>query len=118
LRRIGQICTLDSSAIDVICVEKAIRRKISYVWFGLLAVNPGPYRGPGVPEHVRQFERASGSEIAWRVASHRAGDISCYFADAALAQRMLGWSTTPGIERMCSDSWRWQTMNPAGFDAP
>jgi UDP-glucose 4-epimerase len=85
---------------------------------GLLTVNLGTGRGHSVLELVRAFERASGREIAWRVAPRRAGDIACYYADATLARDMLGWSATLGIDRICSDSWRWQTMNPAGFDTP
>ena len=85
---------------------------------GLLTVNLGTGRVHSVLELVRAFERASGRKIAWRVAPRRAGDIACYYADATLARDLLGWSATLGIDRICSDSWRWQTMNPAGFDTP
>jgi len=29
---------------------------------------------------------------------------------------VLGWKTRLGLDRMCVDSWRWQSLNPNGFD--
>ncbi|MCL6470789.1 MAG: UDP-glucose 4-epimerase, partial [Ralstonia sp.] len=43
------------------------------------------------------------------------GDIASCYADPALAASLLGWRAQYGIERMCEDSWRWQSMNPDGF---
>jgi UDP-glucose 4-epimerase len=34
-----------------------------------------------------------------------------------LAQRLLGWRATRDLDAMCADSWRWQSMNPHGFEA-
>lgn len=31
------------------------------------------------------------------------------------AKKELGWVAEYGIEEMCEDSWRWQTMNPNGY---
>jgi UDP-glucose 4-epimerase len=28
----------------------------------------------------------------------------------------LGWKAQRGLEEMCEDTWRWQSMNPDGFD--
>jgi UDP-glucose 4-epimerase len=42
--------------------------------------------------------------------------IACCYSDPALAKEKLGWSAELGIDRMCQDSWRWQSMNPAGFE--
>ena len=33
-----------------------------------------------------------------------------------LARERLGWHATRGLDAMCVDSWRWQSMNPNGFD--
>jgi UDP-glucose 4-epimerase len=38
----------------------------------------------------------------------------CY-ADASLAQQELGWAAELGVDRMCEDAWRWQSMNPNGY---
>ena len=33
-----------------------------------------------------------------------------------LAEKELGWKAQYGIREMCEDSWRWQSMNPNGFE--
>ncbi|HEY8024404.1 MAG TPA: UDP-glucose 4-epimerase GalE [Burkholderiaceae bacterium] len=83
---------------------------------GLLTVNLGTGRGHSVLEVVKAFEQASGREINLRMVPRRAGDIACCYADSALAREKLGWTAALGIERMCADSWRWQSMNPSGYD--
>ena len=36
--------------------------------------------------------------------------------DAALAAELLGWRAQHDLDRMCADSWRWQSQNPNGFE--
>jgi UDP-glucose 4-epimerase len=57
---------------------------------------------------VRAFERASGRTIAYEFAPRRAGDIATCYADPGLAEQLLGWRATRGLEEMCIDTWRWQ----------
>jgi len=47
--------------------------------------------------------------------ARRPGDIASCYADPALARELLGWRAQHDIDRMCEDSWRWQSMNPNGF---
>ena len=65
-------------------------------------------RGYSVLEMVRAFEAASGRAVPYRVTARRPGDIAQCYADASLAEVMLGWRAELGIEAMCADSWRWQ----------
>jgi len=83
-----------------------------------ITVNLGTGRGHSVLELVRAFERASGRAIAYEFAPRRAGDIDASYADATLARQELGWTATRDLDAMCADSWRWQRMNPNGFDTP
>jgi len=65
---------------------------------GVLTVNLGT--GAGLLEVVRTFEVASGRSIPYAVGGRRAGDAAICYADATLAQDVLGWkSTRPGIDR-------------------
>lgn len=82
---------------------------------GLFTVNLGTGQGYSVLDMVKAFKVASGREIPHRIVERRAGDIACCYADPALAKQMLGWSAKFGIDRMCEDAWRWQSMNPAGY---
>ncbi len=82
---------------------------------GVATVNLGTGRGYSVLEMVRAFSAASGREVPYRIAPRRAGDIASCYADPALAEQLLGWRATRGVEQMCADTWRWQSMNPQGY---
>jgi UDP-glucose 4-epimerase len=62
-----------------------------------------------------QSERASGKAIPRRIAGRRPGDVAACYADAGKAERLLGWRAELGIDAMCGDAWRWQSMNPDGL---
>jgi len=83
---------------------------------GSFTVNLGSGRGHSVLELVRAYAAASGREIPYRVVARRPGDVAACFADASLARELLGWTTRHDLPRMCADSWRWQSMNPHGYD--
>lgn len=80
-----------------------------------LTVNLGTGRGYSVLEVVKAYERASGRPVPYEIVGRRPGDIASCYADPALAQSLLGWRARHDIDRMCEDSWRWQSMNPNGF---
>jgi len=84
---------------------------------GSLTVNLGTGRGHSVLEVVRAYAAASGREIAYRIAPRRPGDVAACYADPAQARQQLGWRAQRDLALMCTDSWRWQSMNPKGFDA-
>ncbi|MEG0820742.1 MAG: UDP-glucose 4-epimerase GalE [Burkholderiaceae bacterium] len=85
---------------------------------GFAPINLGTGRGTSVLELVAAFERATGVKVPYVIAPRRAGDIAECWADAGLAQRLLGWSAQRGVEQMCADGWRWQSGNPEGYGAP
>src|SRR5882672_8827416 len=78
-------------------------------------VNLGTGRGISVLEAVHAFERASGRTIPTEQVARRAGDVAESYADPSLAERVLGWKAVFGIDDMCRDTWRWQSMNPHGY---
>lgn len=82
---------------------------------GVLTVNLGTGKGYSVLEIIKAFERASGKIIPYEVISRRSGDIANCYADPALAKLTLGWEARFDIDRMCEDTWRWQSMNPNGY---
>jgi UDP-glucose 4-epimerase len=83
---------------------------------GVLTVNLGTGRGYSVLEMVKAFSKACGKDIPYKIAPPRAGDVACCYADPGLALERLGWRAERGIEAMCADTWRWQSMNPEGFN--
>lgn len=77
--------------------------------------NLGTGRGYSVLEMIGAFARASGREIPYRITARRPGDIAECYADPTLAYQELGWKAQRGIEEMCADAWRWQSINPNGY---
>jgi UDP-glucose 4-epimerase len=80
-----------------------------------VTVNLGTGRPYSVLEMVHAFEQASGKSVPFQMAPRRAGDLAEYFADPALAKKQLDWHAKNGIDRMCEDTWLWQSKNPEGY---
>ena len=85
---------------------------------GSLTVNLGTGRGYSVLELVRAYEAASGRAVPYEIVARRPGDVAACWADPALARETLGWEARLDLARMCEDSWRWQQLNPNGFQPP
>ena len=81
----------------------------------VLTVNLGTGNGYSVLDMVKAFEKASGKEVPYCIAPRRSGDIAECYADPSYAKEILGWEAKRGIDEMCEDSWRWQSMNPDGY---
>lgn len=106
---------------DYIHVEDLAEGHVAAVRFLLkgnesIWVNLGTGRGYSVLELVQAFARASGREIPYEIVARRPGDVAACYADPALARERLGWSARYDLQRMCEDSWRWQSLNPSGFE--
>ena len=84
---------------------------------GSLTVNLGTGRGHSVLEVVRAYAAASGRDVPYRIVDRRPGDVAACYADPSRAEQLLGWRARHDLDRMCADSWRWQSMNPNGFEA-
>jgi len=84
----------------------------------LLTVNLGTGRGVSVQDMVNTFARVNGVPIPHKVVPRRLGDVAVTLADPSQAKTLLNWETQFDLERMCADAWRWQSMNPQGFDTP
>jgi UDP-glucose 4-epimerase len=83
---------------------------------GVEAYNLGTGTGYSVLQMVSAFEKASGVKIPYRIVDRRPGDVAVCYADPTKAIKELGWIAERGIEEMCRDSWRWQKMNPNGYE--
>lgn len=83
---------------------------------GLFVVNLGTGQGYSVLQMVKAFEKASGRAIAYEVVARRLGDVAQCFADPSYAKKVLDWEAKFSIDKMCDDSWRWQKLNPKGYN--
>ncbi|KAL4236311.1 hypothetical protein ACF0H5_004698 [Mactra antiquata] len=83
---------------------------------GCKVYNLGTGTGYSVLEMAKAFEKASGKSIPFKFADRRPGDIASCYGDATLAAKELGWKAKLDLSKMCEDLWRWQSMNPTGFN--
>jgi UDP-glucose 4-epimerase len=82
---------------------------------GLVTVNLGTGNGYSVLDMVKAFEKSSNRAVNYEVVNRRPGDVAQCYADASYAFELFGWKAELGIEEMCEDTWRWQSMNPNGY---
>lgn len=94
--------------------KKNVLDKTSSV--GFLPINLGTGKGTSVLELVTVFSKVSGQDIPYQFVERRAGDIASCYASADKAGALLGWQAELSITDMCEDSWRWQSMNPNGYN--
>jgi UDP-glucose 4-epimerase len=105
---------------DYIHVQDLARAHVAALQFlqqgaDSFTVNVGTGQGHSVLEVVRAFEAASGKLVPFQIAPRRDGDVAQCFADASLAQNLLGWRARHELAEMCADAWRWQSNNPDGY---
>ena len=82
---------------------------------GLDIFNLGTGVGYSVLDVVHAFEKASGKTINYKIAPRRSGDIATCYSDPTRANEVLGWKAERDLEKMCADSWNWQSKNPNGY---
>lgn len=82
---------------------------------GVGIFNLGTGTGSSVLDVIHAFERACGHELPYEIKPRRAGDIAENYASCAKAREELGWVAEYDLDRMCVDSWRWQSGNPDGY---
>ena len=80
-----------------------------------ITVNLGTGRGVSVKELADTFAKVTGVPVTYKYADRRPGDVTACYADTTLAAQALGWKAELGVERMCTDAWRWQSQNPNGY---
>lgn len=80
-----------------------------------LTVNLGTGQGYSVLDVVRAFEQVSKRKVPFELCPRRAGDVAICYADPEKAAELMGWRAQFGIERMCEDAWRWQSLFPHGY---
>ena len=117
----GDYPTIDGTGVrdylHVVDLARAHVDALEYLREGQrnVTVNLGTGRGLSVLQLVHAFERVCGRAIPVEIVGRRAGDVAEVYADPALARKLLGWRAVLGVEAMCRDAWRWQSMNPEGY---
>jgi UDP-glucose 4-epimerase len=82
---------------------------------GLVTYNLGTGTGYSVLDIITNYEKACHKKLKYTVTERRPGDIAVSYADPTRAFHELGWKAERGIDKMCEDSYRWQSKNPKGY---
>jgi UDP-glucose 4-epimerase len=78
-----------------------------------LAINLGTGRGHSVLEVIQAVENATGRPVRRAIGPRRPGDPPVLVADAANAQRVLGWTAKRNLADIVSSAWAWMRKNRA-----
>ena len=92
---------------------KALEYAIEHT--GVETFNLGTGEGYSVYQVVNTFETVNNLQLNKETVARRPGDLPVSYADAAKAQRVLGWHARRSLEDMCRDAWHWQKLNPRGY---
>ena len=83
---------------------------------GVYTYNLGTGVGYSVLDMIRAFEKACGKKLTYVVDARRPGDIAACYASPEKAARELGWRARLTLEDMCASQWKWQSLNPMGYN--
>tara|TARA_Y100001970_G_scaffold294333_1_gene450869 strand:- start:4349 stop:5362 length:1014 start_codon:yes stop_codon:yes gene_type:complete len=83
---------------------------------GIWNINLGTGVGYSVLDLVKTFEKVTNKEIPYKIIHRRPGDVAISYTDPSFAKKEIDWVAEFDLDRMCEDSWRWQSMNPKGYN--
>ena len=83
---------------------------------GVEIFNLGTGNPYSVKEIVETFEKVNEVPVNHVYGPRRDRDLPNCYANADKALKMLGWKTEKTLEDMCRDLWKWQQMNPNGYN--
>ncbi len=67
-------------------------------------------------ELISTFEKTCGVQVPYVTTGRRPGDVTSLVADATLVEKKWGWRPSRDVASIFADSWRFQQLNPEGFD--
>ncbi|MAD48439.1 MAG: UDP-glucose 4-epimerase, partial [Gammaproteobacteria bacterium] len=78
--------------------------------------NLGTGEATSVFEVIKTFEDVTKRKIPFKISSKRAGDLPQFWADSSKALEVLNWKPKYDIKKMIFDLWKWQSLNPNGYE--
>jgi UDP-glucose 4-epimerase len=99
------INVVDLSKAHVIALERLLsqKQKSNFEIFNL-----GTGKGNSVLELIREFEKATGIKINYKIVPRRPGDIEQVWADTKLANEELGWKAEASLQDTLRSAWNWE----------
>lgn len=82
---------------------------------GVEAFNLGTGNAISVFAIVKAFAQVINNSVPFEISPRRAGDLPAFWANANKANKELNWQASRSLEKMMTDTWRWQLNNPNGY---
>ncbi|ANQ47729.1 UDP-glucose 4-epimerase GalE [Flammeovirga yaeyamensis] len=70
--------------------------------------NLGTGTGSSVLQVINAFEEANGIPVKYKIVDRREGDVEQIWADTTIANEVLGWKASKGLNEMMSSAWAWE----------
>lgn len=99
------IYVVDLAKAHVIAVKRLLENKNKQP---LEFFNLGTGRGLSVLEIVREFEKATGVKVNYKIVGRREGDIEKVWANPTFANAELGWKAETPVDEMLRTAWKWE----------
>lgn len=80
------------------------------------SVNLGTGIGYSVLDVIKAFESTTKKAIPYQISPRREGDIASCYANPQRASELLSWNAERSLEKMCQDTWNFQSKNPKGYE--
>ena len=97
------IYVVDLAKANVKAVDRLIETGARWEVFNL-----GTGTGLSVLELVKEFEKATGVKLNYKIVERRAGDVEQVWANPKKANQVLGWKADTPISDILASAWKWQ----------
>ena len=81
----------------------------------IISLNIGTGKGISVLELIKIFNKVNKCQVEYNISKRREGDVPILVASNEKILSTLEWYPKKTIEDMCLDGWRWQKLNPNGY---
>ena len=81
-----------------------------------ITLNIGTGVGTSVLDLIKKFVYINKCKVSYSFCDRRPGDVPFLVANNEKALLTLNWKPKRKIEEMCRDGWRWQKLNPKGYE--
>ena len=99
------INVVDLARAHVIALKRMMGKKMTE---NIETFNLGTGRGLSVLEIINDFERVNEVKVPFTIVGRRKGDIEKVWADATLANNVLGWKAKETIDDTLRSAWIWE----------
>lgn len=99
------IYVVDLAKAHVASLKKLIAEEADTV---IDIYNLGTGKGSSVLEVVNAFQKANDVAVPYQICGRREGDITIAYANAAKAERELGWKADTTLVEALRTTWKWQ----------